>query len=104
MNGTIAKCLGELVCNRYGMSTWLAILDIAAARADSTFSTGDDVSDEDMLLLTDATMSVLSLSRDDAFSAFVRGLATHYGPRSENPRASGISVIEATPTELDLTG
>lgn len=103
MNATIVKCLGELVCNRHGMSTWLAILDIAAARTSASFGTIDEVSDEDMVLLLDATLSVLSLSRTDAFSAFVRGLVEHYAPRVSRTSLARLGEDPTGPTDYDLT-
>ena len=89
------------------MSTWLAILDIAAARTTTSFGTIDDVTDDDMMLLVDATVSVLSLSRDDAFTAFVRGLVDHYSARTT--RISGTNLragadVAAPESDLDMTG
>jgi hypothetical protein len=70
MKGVIAECMARLVTDKKGKSVWEAVLQEAGLDANATFLPTDDVPDEQVVRLADATSRVLGITREQTAEAF----------------------------------
>ena len=81
MKGTIAKCLAEMITERFGQDRWENILQTAGLSPDSRFLATQNVDDGVILKVVDSACSVLNLSLAQVADAFGDYWGTVYAPR-----------------------
>jgi hypothetical protein len=70
MKGVIADCLGKLVETKFGKEKWYECLEKAGLSRFTTFLAGQDIPDEAVMKVVDATCKVLNLTLEQAADAF----------------------------------
>lgn len=70
MNGTIVRCLENLVTEKFGQDKWRSILTQSGYEAETRFSILDEVADEIVLRLMKNISEVLDLSTNEVEEAF----------------------------------
>lgn len=81
MKGVIAECMARLVTDKKGKSVWEAVLREAGLDANDTFLPTDDVPDEQVVRLADATARVLGMTREQTAEAFGEYWINQYAPK-----------------------
>lgn len=70
MKGVIAKCLGDLVKEKFGKDKWEDALERSGLDRDSVFLATEDVDDIAVLKVVDSVCKVLNISLTQAADAF----------------------------------
>lgn len=70
MKGVIAKCLGELICTKFGREQWETILQDVGLDRKTQFMAIADVDDKTILQVIASACQVLNLSKTQAADAF----------------------------------
>jgi hypothetical protein len=70
MKGTIARCLGELVCEKFGKDKWENALERAGLSRNTEFNLLQDVDDGAVMRVIDAVCKELNITNAQAVEAF----------------------------------
>jgi hypothetical protein len=81
MQGTIVKCLAEMITEEFGQDKWDNVLERTGVRKDHIFLTTEDVDDQVVLKMIDSVCQVLKISQVQAADAFGDYWVNVYAPR-----------------------
>ena len=81
MQGTIVKCLAEMITEQFGQDKWEAILEMTGLRRDHVFLTTEDVDDQVVLKMIGSVCQILNVSQVQAADAFGDYWVNVYAPR-----------------------
>jgi hypothetical protein len=81
MKGTIAKCLAEMVTERFGKDRWENILQTSGLSPGFRFMATQDVDDDVVYKVVDSVCSILNLSLPQVADAFGDYWGTVYAPK-----------------------
>jgi hypothetical protein len=101
MKGTVLKCLGELVKEKFGEQRWREILADANLPTDSFFSPLDDIDDKITYGVIGSACKVLKLTKAQAFDAFGEYWMCVYGPKVYPRYYDGITSAREFMLKLD---
>ncbi|OGQ97374.1 MAG: hypothetical protein A2521_08370 [Deltaproteobacteria bacterium RIFOXYD12_FULL_57_12] len=81
MKGVIADCLAKLVIEKFGKEKWMAVLEKAGLPRDTIFLAVEDVDDQAVIRVIEATCKVLNISMTQAADAFGEYWMTSFAPK-----------------------
>jgi hypothetical protein len=81
MKGVIAKCLGELVQEKFGRDKWGAILEKSGLSPNTIFVVTSDVPDDAVMTVVQNTCAVLGITLQQAADAFGDYWVNTYAPK-----------------------
>ncbi|MCP4543210.1 MAG: hypothetical protein GY832_39355 [Chloroflexi bacterium] len=81
MQGTIVKCLAEMVTEKFGRRKWDEVLERTGLRKDHIFLTTEDVDDQVVLKMVDSVFKILEISLVRAADAFGDYWINVYAPK-----------------------
>jgi len=91
MKGVIAKCLGDLVKEKFGKDKWGDALELSGLDRDSIFLATEDVDDIAVLKVVDSVCKVLNISFIQAADAFGDYWANVFTPKIYAPYYRGVN-------------
>ena len=81
MKGTIAKCLAELVCEKFGRERWENALERAGLSRNTTFMPIQDIDDKAVMTVIECVCKELDISMLQAADAFGDYWVNVYAPK-----------------------
>jgi hypothetical protein len=89
MKGTIAKCLSEMVVEKFGKDKWEAVLQLGGQARSAIFMPQQDVDDGAILKLVDSACKILGVTPVQAADAFGEYWMNVYAPKLYRPFLDG---------------
>lgn len=81
MKGVIAKCLAELVTEKFGHDKWEKILEKSGLSPNTIFVSSSDIPDEGVMKVVKSTCEVLGITPIQAADAFGEYWVTVFAPK-----------------------
>ncbi|MBU4304951.1 MAG: heme NO-binding domain-containing protein [Candidatus Omnitrophica bacterium] len=81
MKGVIAKCLGELVENKFGKDKWEASLKEAGLPSETTFLSTQNLDDQAVIKVVQAVCNQLNITLPQAADAFGEYFVCEFAPK-----------------------
>lgn len=85
MKGTIARCLAEMVTEKFGKDKWESALEKAGLKRDTRFMSQEDIDDTIIIKIVEAVCKTLDVSWVQAADAFGDYWSTVYAPKIYKP-------------------
>ena len=101
MKGTIAKCLGELVCEKFGRDKWENALERAGLPRTTNFRIIQDVDDAAVLKVVDCVCKELGITMLQAADAFGDYWVNSYAPKIYGVYFSGAKTARELLLKMD---
>lgn len=101
MKGVIAKCLAELVTEKFGQDKWEKALEMAGLPKDTTFLSTQDIDDSAVLKVVESVCKVLNITIQQAADAFGDYWVNEFAPKMYSAYYMGVNSAKEFLLKMD---